>query len=144
MKFMHRYSRSKNSKSWKNCWPSFFWNLLIGSEEVTDTRFSIIYDPHILWRFIPDTLRGYWRRSLRSDPHHDTYWFVGTDVEPNSYFVDRTDKMHQFYRNVGLYTIKDTLKALGPNRVLPSLAPAVKPMMIPDVLCPWGCSEFAF
>lgn len=141
MQFLHKYTLCKNNKSWEYCWPSFFWNLLTGSEVVSGTRFCTVYEPSLLWRFIPETLRTYWRESLE---YLNAWEFISTDAEPSSYFDDRTVDIEKFHCDIKSYTMKKTLSALDPNRNRRRGSPLVKPMMIPDVLCPWGCSEFAF
>ena len=141
MQFLHKYTLCKNNKSWEYCWPSFFWNLLTGSEAVSGTRFCTVYEPSMLWRFIPETLRTYWRESL---VNLNAWEFICTDTEPSSYFNDRTVDIEKFHCDIKSYTMKKTLSALDPNRNRRPGSPLIKPMMIPDVLCPWGCSEFAF
>eukprot|EP00956_Cyclotella_meneghiniana_P006494 scaffold8535_cov24-Cyclotella_meneghiniana.AAC.2 len=88
-----------------------------------------------------ECMQTYWRESL---VYLDAWESISRDAEPSSYFDDRTVEIEKFHCDVKSYTMKKTRNALDPNRNRRLGSPLIKPMMIPDVLCPWGCSEFAF
>lgn len=55
---------------------------------------------------------------------------------PPSYFVDRTKELCEFEKAIKSYEVKSFLEALSPDDK--------KTMILPDVSCPWGCTEFCF
>ena len=60
-----------------------------------------------------------------------------------SHFVDRTEEVTDFWKNISKYTFKGMLEALDPARLRKGVCNK-KSMVLPDVLCPWGCTEFSF
>jgi len=131
---------SKERKQWKNVWPSFYYDVLVGYDATTGKKFSDVYSASDLWKFFPDTLRKYWVRSL-AEPY-------GGVMEENckSHFVDRTDEVTEFWQNICKRTFKGMLTALDPGRVkkYKEGEREDKNIVVPDVLCPWGCCEFPF
>ena len=45
-------AKAKDRYSWANVWPSFYWDLLTGSDQRTNTKFFVTYSPGVLWRFM--------------------------------------------------------------------------------------------
>ena len=135
---------------WKYTWPSFYWNLLTGRDSVTDRAFHQTYSAQELWKFIPASIREYWCRSDGDDGrkcHLPLYqdcpdYDLCTLEAPQSVFVDRTRDVYDHWDNVHSRTYKGMLLALDPSRV--EGCEKKKPSTIPDVLCPWGCSEFCY
>ena len=61
--------------------------------------------------------------------------YAGFDLQvPEPYFVDRTLDVDINQANIDCYDLKSMIAELN----------IVKPSLIPDVLCPWGCTEFCF
>ena len=120
-----------------------------------------MYDRLLLWKFIPETLRPYWRHELRSSSwtqrNDNPYPFIRSDdtkhdmtdvanrqaiekelkKEPASYFVDRTADVRGFRDDIESRELKRLLTCLRAED-------GRKPIILPDVLCPWGCTEFCF
>lgn len=132
-------SFDKDRFKWKNIWPSFFWNLLVGKDKSTGIPFCVSYEPEHLWRFIPSSCRQYWLKPLKK---YKEYKSCSLD-EPKSFFVDRTLDLRDFQSNINRFDFKGFLQALDPSRLS-----GVRdedcgvPSILPNVLCPWGCSEF--
>jgi len=53
---------------------------------------------------------------------------------PPSYFTDNTEEVDGFWGDIKSYELKRLLSRLKSQ--------FNKPCMIPDVLCPWGCTKF--
>jgi len=119
---------------WRYTWPAFFWNLLSGSQCDNDVHFYEVYEPSFLWRFVPVSLRPYWVEAICGVGHGV---YAGCMVEsPSSFFVDRTADLREFSADIAEHTLEGLLRAL--------LREGRKSMILPDVLCPWGCSDFSF
>ena len=190
----------KNRWDWENVWPSFFWNLLTGKDESTGIPFYKTYNAETLWRYIPGgNIREFWRKSLVGGHNNRLGKAARVHIDvikvykecfaktKSSHFVDRTEDVANFRKNISEYTTRELLLALDPERVpffkkekendeeveyneiineflmcrlcednggdkVTSRSDKIKliqerkfkPMLIPDVLCPWGCCEFAF
>ena len=61
----------------------------------------------------------------------------GLEKEPASYFVDRTVDVREFREDIERRDLKRLLTCLRAED-------GRKPIILPDVLCPWGCTEFCF
>jgi hypothetical protein len=83
----------------------------------------------------------------------DTTWFSAcTKEEPGSFFVDRGEELCAFHKDIGKRTLAGLLRQLRPKYLRPTKkdtpsATIEKPLkgrsiIMPDVLCPWGCTEF--
>ncbi|KAL7538852.1 hypothetical protein ACHAXR_012264, partial [Thalassiosira sp. AJA248-18] len=128
----------------------FMWNILSGVEASGDARcFSDVYPGVELWKFIPDKLRKYWVNAInganilhgskRRDGvrHVDPQKYEECSVQnPPSYFSDRTGEINDFFEDIKQMDLKLLLRRLN--------ALDGKQSVIPDVLCPWGCTEFCF
>ena len=124
---------------WRNIWPSFYWDLLVGVDKSNGLSFRLMYEAGHLWKFLPSTCRRYWMLSIKEYEE-----FHECSVEyPPSFFLDRTKSMDEFEKNIKSLTCDGFLRALDPTRL-----PGVEkedcglPSILPDLLCPWGCSEF--
>jgi hypothetical protein len=129
---------SKRRADWEYTWPSFYWNMLTGKDASNENSFYDVYSPAFLWRFVPSSIRIYWRQPL-FDHFLDRYCFLYDAQEPSPFFVDKTSELRMFWSNVTEYTMHGMLKALDPERVG---LPEEVPFLLPTVLCPWGCCEF--
>ena len=104
----------------KFAWPSFIWNLL------SNTEVRHVYGER-LWRFIPRIWRYWWLGSVKT-LFPDTYQNVDLDL-PEIYFVDRTIDYDEMKNDIL-------------SQELPRIASTLNKFLIPDVLCPWGESEY--
>lgn len=144
--YLHNHvdvQRNKNRHQWKNTFPSFIWNLLSGKDESTDRHFNEVYSQEYLWRWVPDKLRRSWmpamsgtyRDFLRERTQNRVVALNSCTVSsPSSFFDDRTSELEKFRDDIRSYDSKPFLRALSPE--------GAKSMILPDVLCPWGCTEF--
>lgn len=123
----------KRRYSWQNIWACFFFDMLFGSNKYTGVPFSNVYSLEYLWRFVPVSLRQYWIPYLEEQNLTD----VISLNHPSSFFVDRTDDISKFDKNIGEFTYEGFLRALDPSR-LPGVdeCDCGKPSILPDVLCP--------
>lgn len=141
--FLWRDKNYTRQSSWVDTWPSFYWHLLSGSDRSTGVPFACTYGGEYIWKLIPDSLREYWRPSV-SALLEKAYPFVALGgEEPPSFFRDITSTVATFRKEVSCYTYGALLKVLEPSRVGKEYDTG-RPFLIPDVLCPWGCSEFCF
>ena len=102
----------------RNTWTGFIWNTL------KDPCIQQNYGDYI-WRFIPEVWRYWWIESAQN---------IMIDItveEPSCFFVDRTAQIKDFDDSINSYS-------------LPRLRDACNQYLIPNVLCPFGCSEFGF
>ena len=134
----------REAKSWVNVWPAFYWNVLTGKDSRNSNLFTDIYSPQYLWKFIPESLRGFWRDSVTLQSNQ--YDFVTSAIEPASHFSDRTINVNEFWDNTLDYTSEGMLKALDPDRLQVQMISNAdehvkKSMMIPDILCPLGLQQ---
>ena len=129
----------KHAADWKNTWPSFLWNLLSGKEVSTGRRFHVSYEPVRLWRFIPGSIRQYWMDAIHDirNEADEEYYYRCTEEFPIPFFNDRTLDVKNFREVVSKREIKSLMGLLKPRG-------SNKPIILPDVLCPWGCTEFCF
>jgi hypothetical protein len=148
MMFLDKSVDGKKNQEWEYCWPSFLWNTLTKSDVVTDKLFVETYDAKLLWKYIPDTVRIYWREIIVDESSRCQSLkysrFVGKANEPKSFFVDGTSELQKFMDNIHSYNLKNTLQALDPERMCRQHDKPPTYTMLPKVLCPWGCSEFLF
>jgi len=124
---------NKSRYEWRNVWPSFFLDLIIGRDQASLIPFRNTYPTEYLWRFVPSSVRCYWLSFLVEGG------YVGdcSLSHPPSFFQDRTEDIEHFQSNIDLYTYAGFLRALDPSR-LPGIDDhsCRKSMMLPDVLCP--------
>merc|ERR1711923_608825 len=142
------YLMDPSDIEWKNTWPSFLWNLLSGKDASTGRFFHKVYDPKYLWKLVPQSLRPNWIGAIRGRYGVEVMQRARNNVvnvkgfaqcsidSPEPFFIDRTTDVKSFFDDVKSYKLKRLLHCLS--------AEHEKPCMIPDVLCPWGCTEFCF
>lgn len=137
--------RRSERYSWKNVWPSFYWNLLTGHDINTGKNFHCTYAPEELWRYIPESMRRYWVDSIHDRRLVNLYGDC-TVNEPKSHFSDRTKDVRLFWASINAYTFEGMLRVLDPERLSENERDGgiSESMILPNVLCPWGCSEFCF
>ena len=104
----------------KHAWPSFVWNLL------TDENIHNVYGNKI-WQFIPYQWRLWWIDSIQSECP-DFFSNVTLHMPP-SIFVDITHEKQVWKEDIKSY-------------MLSRLASSCNKYMMPNILCPWGCTEF--
>ena len=83
---------------------------------ISNVQLNTIYGLSI-WKFIPESWRNWWRVH------------VNLSNLPSSLFIDQTKQLRQF---------QDSIK----SGVLSKIADACNKYLIPNILCPWGCSEY--
>ena len=103
----------KKKKEWKYTWPAFFYDLLNGCQGTDRVKFYRILGPHRVWRYIPKTLRGYWRYAVESLIHYDDdenspLVYEGCTPElPPPLLRDCMTDLDTFNKNVNSYEMKD-------------------------------------
>ena len=109
-------ANKKEAKNPDNTWPGFIWSFL------KDRDFHRHYGTFI-WKFIPTIWRHWWLDSFR-------IFFDNVSIEePYSYFVDITHDIKRW-------------NDLNDSHLLPNLRDACNELLVPKILCPFGCSEF--
>ena len=118
--FLVQEADSVDAKDSKYTWPSFVWNLL------NDINVQNIYGDRI-WRFLPSQWRHWWIVSIHMKCP-DIYSNVTVD-QPPSLFVDVSHEKKVWNNDIDSY-------------MLSRLASSCNKYMMPNILCPWGCTEF--
>ena len=97
------------------------------------------YEPERLWRFIPGSIRQYWLDAIHDirNEADEEYYYRCTEEFPIPLFNDRTLDVKNFREVVSKREIKSLIGLLKPRG-------SNKPIILPDVLYPWGCTEFCF
>lgn len=119
---------------WVNTWPAFYWSMLTGHDK-DGLLFHTVYDPSYLWRFVPASIRPYWFDESDSDFVLPQAYEGCLDSIP--FFVDRTMDVRHFHESVREYDLTKLLRVMRVDK-------NGKTCMVPDVLCPFGESEFCF
>ena len=102
-------------------WPAFYWYIL-SSNCVHDS-----YSASYIWKFVPFGWRQWWFEEIRLQ--YPTYYQHISLFQPESIIVDRTEDMKQWKNAIELKNISGISKVCNE-------------LLIPNILCPWGCSEF--
>lgn len=113
-------AETKESKKFKYTWPAFFWSII---SDKTNTQ---IYGDY-LWKFIPKNWRRWWIDEIKIN-NPTTYRNI-TLHKPTPFFTDKTDQCRLF---------TESIESLHLSRLISTINSDV----MPDVLCPWGCTEF--
>ena len=109
---------TNEAKKPKHTWPAFFWSLL------KDRDLHRSYG-NTIWKFTPTIWRHWWLESV-------CYFFDNITIEePFSYFVDRSPEIDRWNQLINSHT-------------LPNLRDACNELLVPKILCPFGCSEMNF
>ena len=142
-KFLCPSTKQSVREKWNNTWPSFYWNLLTGKDMVCNRAFHATYGAGELWRFIPSSMRRFWLRSIKDVKLEGIQVYNEVNIDhPKSHFVDRTQDTIDYKNHIEAYTFEGMLRVMDPCRL--NGRENEKSMILPDVLCPWGCSEFVF
>ena len=132
-------SQKAHMFDWKNIWPSFLWDILSGCNASDNVPYHQIEGAETLWRMICASMREYWFEAIGIIQ----YRYRGNIIkpydgctldQPKPFFVDRTMDVDKFWNNIHSLDMKRMLVELNSE----------KTSLIPDVLCPWGCTEFCF
>ena len=143
----------KKKKEWKYTWPAFFYDLLNGCQSTDKVKFYKILGPRRVWRYIPKTLRGYWRYAVESLIHYDDdensplVYEDCTPELPPPLLRDCTTDLDTFNKNVNSYEMKDwltTFRFEGNDDGTQEAHHVSSPALLPSVLCPWGCNSYLF
>jgi hypothetical protein len=110
----------KNAKSQKNIWPAFIWSLL------NNRNIHQKYGAQI-WCFIPSQWRYWWIDSLKDNVYR--VFDNITLTSPKSIFIDRSNAIKEWDADIASY-------------MLSRLASTCNKHILPNILCPWGCTEF--
>ena len=108
----------KTATDYHNTWPSFFWGLL------KNERVQQIYRTQ-LWQLIPLEWRPWWINKVKTIAIFNEV----TISTPSSIFLDRSSDIIQFKNNFESYKISELISSCNN-------------FMMPDILCPWGCTEY--
>ena len=112
-------SRNGDSYHTQNCWPSFVWYVL------QDENVRSIYGCNV-WKLIPTEWRYWWIDEVKR--RFDCYSNVSIEF-PTSFFAERTaDSL--------------TWKTSIASGKLSKLMNVCNELLIPNVACPWGCTEY--
>ena len=92
-----------------------------------------------LWQMICASMREYWFEAIGIIQYRYRGNIINpydgcTLDHPKPFFVDRTMAVDKFWSNIHSLDLKRMLVELNSE----------KTSLIPDVLCPWGCTEFCF
>lgn len=85
------------------------------------------YGSVFAWKFVPTQWRSWWIQELKT--HLPTAYLSVAKDSPISIFLDRTSDSEEWDSAIA-------------SKELSQLACACDKLLIPTVLCPWGCSEF--
>ena len=108
------------AKENKNTWPGFIWSILQNKD--IHEKYGIY-----VWKFIPRQWRHWW---LSNTTDYIPLVYSGISIdEPKSIFVDLTTDIDNWNDDINSFQIA-------------RLANACDKYLIPNILCPWGCSEF--
>ncbi len=121
-------SKDIKSKDFADSYPSFLWNLLAAN-------YNAVYSGQDLWHMIPSTMRPWWIHSLtetEQDWCHAYHRQISL-TSPRPLFDDRTFGMTNFLKDVGSGHPGSFVKALKNEKEF-----------LPNVMCPFGCSEYCF
>jgi hypothetical protein len=115
-----RKKNEKIAKSQINTWPAFIWSLLNNRNILRNYGAQI-------WCFIPVQWRYWWIDSLKENVNivYDNI----TITSPKSIFIDRSNAIKEWDDDISSF-------------MLSRLASSCNKHILPNILCPWGCTEF--
>ena len=105
----------------KNTWPALVWQILSSDETIST------YGGTFIWKLIPFEWRSWWYMELKTQ--FPTAYYSVTKDAPVPIFSDRTSDLKEWDNAIE-------------SKQLSQLANICNKLLIPTVLCPWGCSEF--
>ena len=114
------YLTNNGIASVKECykWPSYIWYLL------QDSEIQLVYGSK-MWKLIPYKWREWW---IEPTKQFECFSDITMD-SPTPYFVDRTSDIDHWNEEIG-------------SGSLSRLKKCVNELLLPTVLCPWGCTEY--
>jgi hypothetical protein len=119
--------------------PSFVWDILSGCNASDNEPYHRLESAKTLWRMICASMREYRFEVIDIIQ----YRYRGNIIKPydgctldhlKPFFVDCTRDVDKFWNNINSLDLKRMLVELNSE----------KTSLIPDVLCPWGCTKFCF
>lgn len=113
-------TESKDGSTDQFAWPSFMWGLLTNKSVHEVLGINV-------WKFVPLLWRHWWIPSLLI--FYPTIFSEVTIQQPSPFFVDRTIDYDQMKNDIESYKLSKLMSTS--NKYL-----------LPDVLCPWGESEY--
>ncbi len=122
---------------WKNIWPSFLWDILSGCNALDNVLYHRLEGAETLWRMICASMREYWFEAIGIIIQYPYRGYIikpydgCTSDHPKPFFVDPTRDVEIFWNNINSLDLKRILVELNSE----------KNSLIPEVLCPWGCTE---
>ena len=143
----------KKKKEWKYTWPAFLYDLLNGCQRTNKVKFYSVLGPDRVWRYIPTTLRGFWKYAIEHIIHYNDdensplVYDACTQELPPPLLIDRTTELDTFTTKINNHDMKDWLSVFrfegnvdGTKELYHNSSPAI----LPNVLCPWGCTSYIF
>ena len=145
--------------SWKYTWSSFLCNLLCGKDSSTNTSFFTTYENNanfplgakILWKCVSNKICLWYLPLIEGKLDDHLNIIVNDQVKttyegcslytPLSYFADRGEELCKFEKDIGERTLEGLLRQPRP---LNGEGGDGKSIIMHDVLCPWGGTEFLF
>ena len=117
-------------------WPSFLRNILTGMNTKgkfrADTHYAHLYEPELLWRIIPESMRPWWLEEICEFNINGWYPYRNCTIsKPSALFRDLTTSLSDFEEDIDSGEASRLVRALKNTDV-----------MLPNVLCPFGCTEF--
>ena len=112
---------NKKASSSINMWPSFIWSTLTNIKVIDTYGYTV-------WKLIPTPWRYWWIDNIHLFQHE--YSNVTIDY-PEPIIVDRSIEVEEWNSDMN-------------SQLLPRIASSCNKYMIPNILCPWGCTEFIF
>ena len=117
-------------------WPGFYWHLLSSTFNQTfpaSKRYYFhVYSGEHIWQMIPVQMRRWWINSIQGFNIHNEFPYADCTIEhPPSFFEDRTLSFQKFENDFDAGGVPRLMKAMNNKQVL-----------LPLVLCPFGCTEF--
>ena len=107
------YLTKDKGDTYENMWPSFVFYFL------SDENIEEVYG-HEKWKYIPEKWRYWWS---------DYFSHITIESLPKSLFNDISEDQIKFQK-------------LRDSDLLSEIAKGCDEFIIPNVLCPWGCSEY--
>ena len=110
-------------KDFRYTWPSFLWHLLTNNSILAE------YQGLFIWKLIPAAYRHWWIPALTEIARYKhIYENISVDA-PRPIIRDRTDEIKEWNNCMERHN-------------LPEVSRVCNKLLLPTVLCPWGCSEY--
>ena len=112
-------TRMDHSYVWSQVWRVFFWLFL--SNKVVHEKYG-----KEAWKYVPETVRPMWKNVVQRD--FPTVYYNLDEID--ACYKDATLELEKFEKVHAELKIGDIVKAYNG--------------LMPNVLCPWGCSEYIY